>query len=110
VLNLEAKHVLGVGQARNRVRKAVERTVPFGLLTMSIVIIWYLEHGHHPADVTERRTESPWYTTKTEPAFEDMLTKLRRTLIAARFSPTRPAQPTPEEILAVQQAWAAAAA
>jgi hypothetical protein len=110
VLNLEAKHVLGVGQARNRLQKAVERTVPFGLLTMSIVIVWYVEHGHHAADITERRTESPWYITKTEPSFEDMLIKLRRVLIAARFSPVRPVQPTPEETLAVQQAWAAAAA
>ncbi len=110
VINLEAKHVLGVGQARNRVKRAVERTVPFGLLTMSIVTVWYVEHGHHPADVTERRIESPWYASKTEPSFEDMLVKLRRVLIAARFSPIRPAQPTPEETLAVQQAWAAAAA
>lgn len=77
---------------------------------MSIVIVWYLEHGHHPADITERRTESPWYVTKTEPSFEDTLIKLRRVVIAARFSPIRPAQPTPEETLAVQQAWAAAAA
>jgi hypothetical protein len=64
---------------------------------MSIVAIWYIEHGHHPADLTNRRTESPWYLTKTEPSFEDMLVKLRRVLIAARLSPARPAQPTPEE-------------
>jgi hypothetical protein len=110
VVNLEAKHVLGVGQARNRVTKAVERTVPFGLITMSIVIIWYTEHGHHPDDLTARRTRSPWYATKTEPSFQDMLIKLRRVLIAAQFSRARPAQPTPTEILQVQQAWAAAAA
>jgi len=29
----------GVGEARNRTRKAVERTVPFGLYTQSILII-----------------------------------------------------------------------
>jgi hypothetical protein len=110
VVNLEAKHVLGVGQARNRVQQAVERTVPFGLLSMSVVIIWYTLHGHHPADISSRRALSPWYVTKEEPSFEDMLIKLRRTLIAARFSPVRPAQPAPQEILEVQQAWAAAAA
>jgi hypothetical protein len=43
-------------------------------------------------------------------AFEDMLIKLRRTLIAARFSGTRPAQPTDDQIRAVFAAWDAAAA
>jgi hypothetical protein len=110
VVNLEAKHVLGVGQARNRLPTAVRRTVPFGLLAMTLVTIWYARLGHHPDDVNQRQTESPWYPTKTEPSFEDMLVKLRRTIIAARFSPVRPAQPTLEETRAVQQAWAAAAA
>lgn len=36
-----AKNTTGVGEARNRSRNAVERTVPFGLYTQSIVIIWY---------------------------------------------------------------------
>jgi hypothetical protein len=39
-----------------------------------------------------------------------MLIKLRRTLIAARISGTRPAQPTSEQIHAVLAAWDAAAA
>jgi DDE superfamily endonuclease len=107
---VDAKQVLGVGQARNRCVRAVERTVPFGLIAMTIAMVWYARHGHHPQDVNDRASLSPWYATKTEPAFEDMLIKLRRTLIAARFSPTRAAQPTPAEILEVQRAWAAAAA
>lgn len=109
VVNLEAKHVLGVGQARNRTENAVSRTVPFGLLVMSLVMLWYAAHGH-PDDVVARREESPWYATKTEPSFEDMLVKLRRVIIAARFMSTRRSQPTAQEILAVQQAWAQAAA
>jgi hypothetical protein len=39
-----------------------------------------------------------------------MLIKLRRTLIATRFSAVGPAQPTNDEIRAVTAAWAAAAA
>ncbi len=39
-----------------------------------------------------------------------MLIKLRRTIIGAGFSAVRPAQAAPEEILAGQQTWAAAAA
>ncbi|MGH3421574.1 MAG: IS701 family transposase, partial [Streptosporangiaceae bacterium] len=42
-----AKGPMGVGQARNRVNAAVERTVPFGMLVMSIVYLWYAQYGHH---------------------------------------------------------------
>lgn len=105
-----AKGPMGVGQARNRVQAAVERTVPFGMLTMSLVYLWYTLHGHHPDDITNRRAAAPWYTSKTEPSFDDILAKLRRTTIAARFMPQRPAQPTTEEINTVHQAWASAAA
>ena len=72
----------------------------------SITVIWYALHGHHPADVADRREQAPWYTTKTEPAFSDMAAKLRRVIIAARFSPKHQAAPTKAEIQAVQQAWA----
>jgi DDE superfamily endonuclease len=105
-----AKGPMGVGQARNRVPAAVRRTVPFGMLTMSLVYCWYARYGHHPDDVTERRAAAPWYTTKTEPSFADMLAKLRRTIIAARFLPECPAQPSLEQITAVHRAWASAAA
>jgi hypothetical protein len=63
----EVKNILGVGQARNRVRKAVERTVPFGLFCSSILTIWYALHGHDHTDAAQRRAAAPWYTTKTEP-------------------------------------------
>jgi hypothetical protein len=106
----DARNVLGAGEARNRVRRAVERTVPFAMLVHTIVITWYARYGHDPADVDDRRAAQPWYRTKTEPAFEDMLTKLRRTLIAARFSPSRPGQPAHDQIRAVLAAWEAAAA
>ena len=106
----DARNVLGAGEARNRVKLAAGRTVPFAMLAHTIIIIWYATAGHHPADIDDRRAARPWYRTKTEPAFEDMLIKLRRTLIAARFSGTRPAQPTDDQIRAVLAAWDAAAA
>ena len=105
-----AKGPMGIGQARNRTPLAVERTIPFSMITMSLVTVWYALHGHHPDDITNRRQREPWYTTKTEPSFEDMLAKLRRTTIAARFMPQRPHQATPQQINAVHQAWQAAAA
>jgi hypothetical protein len=104
----DARQILGVGQARNRTRQAVHRTVPFRLICLSLVTIWYAAAGHAPTDVTERRARSRWYTTKTEPSFEDMTIKLRRVIIAARFRPRAPYQASPEETRAVLLAWAAA--
>lgn len=106
----DIRHVLGGGEARNRVRAAVERTVPFTMLIHTLIVIWYARHGHDPADITARRTAQPWYKSKTEPSFEDMLTKLRRVLITAQISGTRSTPPTPQETQAVLTAWHAAAA
>jgi hypothetical protein len=106
----DVKNILGVGQARNRVTQAVERTVPFGLFCHSLLILWYTRHGHPTTDTAHRRASAPWYSSKTEPSTLDMLTALRHQIIAARFlpSPHRPA--TTQEILEVQQAWTLAAA
>jgi hypothetical protein len=105
----DAKQITGAGQARNRTPTAVARTVPFALLVQSLVVLWYTLHGHQPDTVTTRRDQTPWYRTKTHPAYQDMINKLRRVLIAARFRAGRAADPTPEETLAVHQAWAEAA-
>jgi hypothetical protein len=101
----EAKQLVGVGQARNRVAAAVERTVPFGLACQTLAVCWYATAGHHPDDVTEHQTRAPWYRTKTHPSTADMLAKLRRVLIAARFRCARPNQPTTSEIQAIRLAW-----
>jgi DDE superfamily endonuclease len=106
----DARNILGAGEARNRTPRAVERTVPFALLTCTLIIIWYARHGHHRAGPAARRHAQPWYHAKTEPAFEDMLTQLRRTLIAARISKGSGAHPTPEQTKEVLAAWHAAAA
>lgn len=106
----DARNVLGAGEARNRTRRAVERTVPFALLTHTLIITWYARYGHHPARITARRNAQPWYHAKTQPAFEDMLTQLRRVLITARISKGSAAYPTPGQTRAVLAAWHAAAA
>ena len=106
----DARNVLGAGEARSRARRAVERTVPFALLIHTLVIIWYARHGHSPARITARRHAQPWYPAKTEPAFEDMLTQLRRVLITARISAGSRENPTPRQTQEVLAAWHAAAA
>jgi hypothetical protein len=104
----DARQVLGIGEARNRLRRAVERTVPFGLTCLSLITVWYALHGHTPDDVHAHRARARWYTTKTEPSYNDMAIKLRRVIIAARFRSPRPELATPEQTRAVLAAWAAA--
>ncbi|MBS2531613.1 transposase [Catenulispora sp. NF23] len=104
----EARDLLGVGQARNRAENAVRRTVPFGLYCYSITVVWYALHGHHRNDAADHRAARPWYTAKTDPAFSDMLAKLRRVIIAARFMANDQVRPTDAEIRAVQHARAQA--
>jgi hypothetical protein len=106
----DAKQITGAGQARNRTPTAVARTVPFALIVQSLVVLWYTLHGHQPDTITERRNQAPWYRDKTHPAYLDMIITLRRILIAARFRAGIARQPTPQETLAVHQAWAQAAA
>jgi hypothetical protein len=65
---LESRHLLGVGQARNRTSAAVSRTLPLGLIAYSLVIVWYARHGHTTTDVVaEHRRRAPWYRTKAQP-------------------------------------------
>ncbi|MEY9965598.1 hypothetical protein ABIA33_003644 [Streptacidiphilus sp. MAP12-16] len=104
----DARQTLGAGEARNRTRSAVERTVPFGLFAYTVTIAWYALAGHQPTDTEEHRLRARWYTTKAQPSFEDMTAKLRRVIIAHRFHGPRPHQAEPEKIQAVLTAWAIA--
>ncbi len=106
----DSRQIFGTGQARNRAARAVERTVPFQLACQTIATTWYATAGHDPADVGEHRARAPWYTTKAQPSTADMLGKLRRVLIAAKFRASQPGQPTREEIHAIRLAWDEAAA
>ena len=104
----DAKQITGVGEARNRTSTAVERTVPIGLITQSLVVLWHTQHGTDT--VTARRAEAPWYRTKTRPAYHDMIIQLRRVMIAARNHGNNPDQPTPQELHDIRLAWEQAAA
>jgi hypothetical protein len=106
----DAKQTIGVGQARNRAPRAVERTVPFGLIVGSLAICWYTTAGHHPDDVQAARELAPWYRDKTQPSVLDMLAKLRRVIIASQFRRTDPLPATAAEINLLRLAWEDAAA
>jgi DDE superfamily endonuclease len=104
----DAKQLIGVGEARNRTEQAVKRTAPFGLLCMSLTIVWYALYGHSPTDVAEHRARAPWYRTKTTPSTADMLAKLRRSIIAAQYSPGPLRDHYRQKINAIHTAWATA--
>ena len=106
----DAKQIFGVGDARNRKAAAVRRTVPFTLTCQTLTMLWYATTGHDEADLSARREQEPWYTSKTQPSTTDMIAKLRRVLIAAKYRSTRPDQPTPAEINVIRLAWADTAA
>jgi hypothetical protein len=104
----DAKQTTGVGQARNRTPAAVARTVPIGLITQSLIVLWHAQHGTDT--VTARRAQAPWYRTKTRPAYLDMIVQLRHVMIAAKnLGPGRD-QPTPQQIHDVTLAWEQATA
>ena len=92
----------GVGQARNRVQKAVERTVPFGFLTQTITITWYALHGNPDADLQARRRAAPWYRHKQTVSYADMLAALRRELIRHEYWAQAPAPTTDRQITPAQ--------
>jgi len=94
----DAKQITGVGQARNRVKKAVQRTVPFGFLCQTLTITWYALYGQAEQDVEHRRQRSPWYWQKRFPSYQDMLSSLRRAVIAAQYLPVTPRRPIQQQI------------
>ena len=101
----DAKQTTGIGQARNRLATAVERTVPFGLVITSLTICWYATTGYDPDDVTAARGLATWYRNKAQPSVADMLAKLRRVIIAAQFQHADPQPATPNEINILRMAW-----
>jgi hypothetical protein len=100
----------GVGQARNRTRIAVSRTVPFEFIAMTVATCWCATTGRHPDDVAEIRTLAQCYQNKATPSVADMFAKLRRVLIATQFRPEHPRPATPAEINILRLAWANTAA
>jgi hypothetical protein len=91
---LDARHLAGVGQARTRTERSVNRLVPFGLCCLSLAIVWYARHGQPAQDLAAHRARAPWYRHKRTVSVADMLTALRRCLLAAQYPHGHPDQHT----------------
>lgn len=64
---------------RRRRRQAVLRTAPIALLLYSLIVLWFAHVGH----LLYRPLVRPWYRTKVQPSFADMLRTLRRESLLA---------------------------
>jgi hypothetical protein len=94
IMFLDARHLAGVGEARTRTQRSVERLVPFGLCCLSVAIYWYARHGLPAQDLAAHRARAPWYRHKRAISVADMLAALRRCLLAAQYQHGRPDQHT----------------
>jgi hypothetical protein len=70
----DSKQSLGFEEPQGWTRQAVERTAPTAMLLYSLIVLWFVRDGHRNYRLLDR----PWYTTKTQPSFADMLATLRR--------------------------------
>ncbi len=77
-----------------RGKRAVERTVPTGLLVHGIVVVWYLRRRRAALDVAIAKRLAPWRTDKSHPCFADMLAALREAMWRERIS----AYPIPDRV------------
>ena len=63
----DAKQTTGIGQARNRLATAVERTVPFGLVITSLAICWYATPATTPTTSPQPASWPPGTATRPSP-------------------------------------------
>jgi hypothetical protein len=74
VANHDSKQHLGFEQPQGWSRRSVERTAPLAMLLYGLIVLWFAEEGHR----AWRPLDCPWYVSKAEPSFADMLATLRR--------------------------------
>lgn len=78
----DSKQHLGVEEPQGWTTPSVERTSPLGMLLHSIVVLWFVAEGF----CHRQPLDCPWYVSKSEPPFADMLTTLRRLSVGMEVS------------------------
>jgi hypothetical protein len=74
VANHDSKQHLGFEEPQGWSRRAVERTAPLAMLLYSLIVLWFAKEGHR----AWRPLDCPWYVSKADPSFADMIATLRR--------------------------------
>ncbi|MGW3473230.1 transposase [Saccharopolyspora sp. NPDC000995] len=64
----DSKSLIGAGDTANRLRRAVERSVPFAMLGLTILILWYAANGTSDTDLATARTRAPGTARRTTSA------------------------------------------
>jgi hypothetical protein len=77
----DSKILIGAGDAANRLPLAVQRSVPFAMLGLTILVLWYAEQATVDTDLAAR-ARAPW-NRKTHVSVDDMLIAFRRARITA---------------------------
>jgi DDE superfamily endonuclease len=102
----DSKMHLGFEEPQGWTRKAVERTAPIAMVLYSLIVLWFVQEGHRHY----REATRPWYTTKSNPSFTDMLATLRRESLREYINYLGLAGPGSRKILETLENTAALAA
>jgi hypothetical protein len=78
----DSKQSLGFEEPQGWSRRAVQRTAPMAMLLYSLIVLWFAHEGHR----SYRPLTRPWYTTKSDPSFADMLGTVRRCSLREQIS------------------------
>jgi len=57
----DGKNITGVGEAQNRVEKAVQRSVPFTFMAQTITVLWYTINANPETQIADRRRNAPLF-------------------------------------------------
>ena len=82
VTNRDSKQHLGFEEPQSWTRRSVERTAPVAMLLYSLVVLGFAREGH----CDWRPVLRPWYPSKAEASFADMLALLRRQSVQRQVS------------------------
>ena len=74
----DCKQKLCIENPQTQLPTSVRRSVPFGMLLYTLVVLWYVTDGHLEAAKLAPRLADPWYAKDQRASFSDMLAALRR--------------------------------
>jgi hypothetical protein len=77
VWNRDAKQIFGFADSPAHSRKAVLRTAPWVALLSGIVVVWF--HRIYTRDLRLPLPQRPWYTTKQNLSFNDLVRAVQET-------------------------------
>jgi len=84
ITNRETKSLLGSADAQCRCEKSVTRAPLMAYWSYCLVVVWFVEQLRMGRDLLVQA--APWYSTKRNITFSDMLAAARRSLFTLGFS------------------------